>query len=571
MNLEHILQKHALLSQALEEIKVATAEIWKVPALPGFTDHGPKHSRRVARLLGQIVKRFMFTQYALTEYEVFILLAACYLHDIGMQYTRREGRTTDQPLTKSDYDDIRESHPKKSFELIKSRVIGPWSRDAASPVDPELDECLRPIALVCKAHGTKFFDPTLKELEELVCYPDGDRPVRGPLLAALMLMADELDLHTTRADFPADHETRFSTESQLHNLAHNYIPLVRVQDGRTPKHRDIVISFDFPAGSSKTYGRDVRDWVISKLECQCRRTKNILLEGSQGELTWGRIVPDKEGEDTFGRRHPMPLVVQTHLREKLARRRVVNRSELKKELKMCLSSDQAMLVRIWGPEESDQRVIGNWLVTACKASVDLALAKLDLESSARDGDDVLKAIRDQLWPAYRQKVLSRESHTLPNDPFLPFDQTLKELKRQTWPSPEHQWRRALKSFLSCLSVFCGLVKPVVLCSNPDRVERWTAEELLPALNNTAPETDRGTLVILCYEGGQAPAPDIRKDQFYLGLYSKPEMEMYLMEMGYRSRKARELTEEIKVVTDNRPGKVRIYLQALGVMQFFSMR
>jgi hypothetical protein len=562
MDLEQVLlaKKNRLLSNALDEIKRAAQKIWEDPALKGYTDHGPRHSKRVANLLGQIVDRFMETEHALSEHEVFILLAACYLHDIGMQYTWLKGRT--QPLTKSDYDEIRESHPEKSFEWIKSRKIAPWS---GVRVDRELDECLEPIAWVCKAHGTRFFESAVKELEGLTCYPDGFHPVRGSLLAGLMMMADELDLHTTRACFEDEHEMRFSTESQLHNLVHDYIPLVRVQDGRTPKHRDIIISFDFPAESLKIYGRDVQEWIFSKLRCQCRRTEDVLLEGSHGELTWGRITIGKEGEDTFGRRHPMPLAVQAHLREKLARRRIVNRSELKKELKRCLSSDQAMLVRIWGPEESDQRVIGNWLVTACEASVDLALVKLDLESSARDGDEVLKTIRDQLWLDYKQKALSRESHTLPSDPFLPFDQTLKGLKRQTWPSQEHRWRRALKAFIPCLSVFCGLVKPVVLCSNPDRVERWTAEELLPALSNTVPETDRGTLVILCYEGGQAPAPDTKKDQFYLGPYSKPEMEMYLMEMGYRSHTAQELVEKIEAATGNWPRGVRIYLRALGVM------
>jgi len=571
MNLELILREQekmdgkVLLASALDEIKLAADEIWAVRALPGFTDHSPRHSHRVADLLGQILAHFMSTNYALTKHEVFILLAACYLHDIGMQHTRLEGRTTDQPLTKSDYDKIRESHPEKSFELIKGRKIGPWSRRAVRPVDPELDECLEPIALVCKAHGTKFFEQTVKELEKLTCYPDGVKPVRGSLLAGLMMMADELDLHTTRACFEADHEMRFSTESQMHNLVHDYIPVVQVKDGRTPKHRDILISFNFPSGSLTTYGRDVREWVISKLKCQCRRTEDILLEGSHGELTWGRVDVDKEDEDTFGRRHPMPPAVQAHLRENLARRRVVNRSELREELKRCLSSDQAMLVQIWGPEESDQRMIGDWLVTACEGSPELALAKLDVESSARDGDEVLRAIRDQLWLDYRQKAFGRGSHAPSDDPFLPFDQSLKELERQTWPSPEHRWKRSLKAFVPCLSVFCNLAKPVILCSNPDRIERWTAEELFPALTNIAPRKDHGTLVILCYEGDQEPEPNTKEDQFYLGPYSKPEMERYLMEMGYGSNKVQELVDKILEDTGNWPGKVRIYLRALGVM------
>jgi len=191
--------------ERLNGVKNAVEKVWKTTYLHWYTDHGPQHSRRVIDLIGQILCPLCLdyrfrpeNDFPLSDYELYILLTACYLHDIGMQDLKVDERSVDE-LGPSDWEEIRKRHPQRSFEIIRDRTIKPRPRRTIDLglAESDADDSLMPIALVSKAHGSEYFESAVSELQENVHHPAG-KPIRGDLLAALLMMGDEIDLHRSR-------------------------------------------------------------------------------------------------------------------------------------------------------------------------------------------------------------------------------------------------------------------------------------------------------------------------------------------------------------------------------------
>jgi hypothetical protein len=78
----------------LEEVRIAAEVILRHPLDHTFTDHTIAHPDRIRghldALLSGWAERELASQRDRTQAEIFILLAAVYLHDIGMQFQRFE-------------------------------------------------------------------------------------------------------------------------------------------------------------------------------------------------------------------------------------------------------------------------------------------------------------------------------------------------------------------------------------------------------------------------------------------------------------------------------------------------
>lgn len=300
----------------LNGVKDAVEKVWKKPYLHWYTDHGPQHSRRVIGLIGQILCPLCLdylsrheNDFPLSDYELYILLAACYLHDIGMQDLKVDERPVDE-LGPSDWEEIRKRHPQRSLEIILDRTIKPRHRRniGLGLNESDKDDSLMPIALVSMAHGSEYFEPTVSKLQENLYHPAG-KPIRGDLLAALLMMGDEIDLHKSRANLPDDSRA-FSPLSLLHNYKQTYVSSIAVQDGRTRLDRQIAVGFLFPPQARDGYGRDLEAWVVNKIEEQVNRTQDILLSATKGQLRWDeKPVVARIRYDEYGEREALPLEV----------------------------------------------------------------------------------------------------------------------------------------------------------------------------------------------------------------------------------------------------------------------
>ncbi len=200
--------------RVLDNIHAAAARIWARPLHRYFTDHGPNHTDRIIALLDGLTTGMLATDKRLTPTEVFVLLAATCLHDIGMQDERYAG---------GDLEKIRAIHHLLTAELIFEAEENPAQVvKLGLPDDPGLIEA---IALVAKGHRQEDL-----QSDEYHTLPVGGATLRLRLLAALLRFADELDIDYRRVDLEQMKLLALPVDSQLHWWKCHYVAGVSIVD-----------------------------------------------------------------------------------------------------------------------------------------------------------------------------------------------------------------------------------------------------------------------------------------------------------------------------------------------------
>ncbi|HTB70356.1 MAG TPA: HD domain-containing protein [Solirubrobacteraceae bacterium] len=385
------------LSDRLERIKVSAGKIWAKQRLEWFTDHSShRHSRRIVWLLGALIERLQEGARALTPAELYVLLAAAYLHDIGMQDFRVTGSTEEstarEDFTYKDYELIRKRHPERGMELIVRRALQlePGRDTFRVDIDDELAYLL-PIALVSRGHGSAYFESTVSELDGRDDAPGNDR-LRGGLLTALLLFADELDLHEDRATFPA--EMGRSPLTALHHHVNHYVTLVSVGDGDTTSTRRVHISFAFPEDSAEYQG-DVRLYVVGKLSSQAERVNPVLRRETDGLLALDPVMRVRARTETISDvRRELPDAALALLRLDLREQALVGRADLVRALREACGKPAPKIVELSAGATSDLPAVLSWLDALCLAKR-LAASHVDLSLGvATETNDMLAAVRE---------------------------------------------------------------------------------------------------------------------------------------------------------------------------------
>ncbi|MGO9873183.1 MAG: hypothetical protein ACLPVY_05230 [Acidimicrobiia bacterium] len=378
------------LSGRLDRIRVCAERIWAAPRLAWFTDHSAsRHSRRVVQLLGGLVEELEQTRQALTRSELYVLLASAYLHDIGMQDFAIDGRGQED-FGIVDYDLVRKRHPERAKELIVNRALAlePGRDLFRLDIDDEL-QYLLPIALVSQGHGSAFFETTVAEFRDADYAPE-NVPLRGALLTALLLFADELDLHEDRASFPL--EIAQSPLTALHHHLNHYVTRVSVEAGDTTRVRRVRVSFSFPQGS-EDYQGDVRLYVASKLARQARRINPILRSETDGHLELDNVVRIRKRTETIaGARRALPAAALGRLRLEMREQQLVGRDELVDILTATLQRQEPKLVELVAGTESDLPAVLSWFENLA-ANSGVPTTHIDLELAvATESSDLVEAL-----------------------------------------------------------------------------------------------------------------------------------------------------------------------------------
>lgn len=222
--------------RALENVRQAAGRIWARPLHRTYTDHSVAHSERVIVLLDGLTAGQAATEKRLSPGEAWVLLAAAYLHDVGMQNERFAG---------GDVEEIRAQHHEQTAEMIYAVFEDPAN---AFPIplagDPALVEA---VALVAKGH--RRVDLASAEYEPLA---HGGEALRLRLLAALLRFADELDVDHRRVDLAQMKLLALPVESQLHWWKCHYVAGVSIVEGyirvgyRFPQERPDYEGFIVP-------------------------------------------------------------------------------------------------------------------------------------------------------------------------------------------------------------------------------------------------------------------------------------------------------------------------------------
>ena len=279
MDLEDKLKSYDnTLYNSLQGVIRSCEEIWKTPLLPWFTCHGISHSKKLISLLGQILSHIEETPVRLNKDELFILLTAVYLHDIGMQFLKLEDIPIDQ-LTPDHYEEIRKRHAVESYNLImKNTKILPRDDFHIFRID---EQYLPAIANVSKGHATDYFVETVRYFTQHPAKPHNEA-VRGAYLTTLLIIADELDLQSSRVDFSEIPKFKLSDVSSLHWYKHHYVDSIEINNGI------ISIRLKFPPKApfveEHKYSVLIKKLIYDKLNDQIKIAIPILEKASNGYL-----------------------------------------------------------------------------------------------------------------------------------------------------------------------------------------------------------------------------------------------------------------------------------------------
>ncbi len=156
---------------------------------PDYTKHDIGHSEQILKYLNLILPDTLKEN--LGSFEIFFLIAAAYLHDIGMvdlsSLTCEEEEPEHEHMGHINHEEIRENHHLRSEEFIV-RNFKELSIDNAHEADI--------IGRICRGHRIEnLHDEGLFKRDRIY----RNEPVNVPLLVAFLRIADELDLTFERA------------------------------------------------------------------------------------------------------------------------------------------------------------------------------------------------------------------------------------------------------------------------------------------------------------------------------------------------------------------------------------
>lgn len=272
---------HEDLASSLICVQGAVRKHWENVEFPDFTDHGFGHSERVAFYVDQLATvRNLPASERLSLHERYLLHAAAWLHDIGMNNPRADYKDPDCRVV-ANATEVRRTHAQRSEYMIRKREI-----DLGLPQNEILGPSI--IGLLTLAHGTSSYKSSVARLATEARSFQGT-PIRAERLAALLLMGDELDLNYLRVP-NANRFRPLMNESSAHWLKHQCVERVSVEDAG-----EVHISIDFipPADMSIMDESAIRKWVVNKLHEQIALTESEYNLGFSNSFWFSRIIHAK--------------------------------------------------------------------------------------------------------------------------------------------------------------------------------------------------------------------------------------------------------------------------------------
>lgn len=160
---------------------------------PSFTDHSVLHSMTVLDYCNRIIGSDQIKQ--LCPEECYVLIMACYLHDIGMGINDRDYTEFAEKLN---FGDWFEKHDKEdtsnTVRAFHNEFSGLFINKYAHLFDIPSAELTRAIVQVSRGHRKT----DLLDSSEFGDIQAGDATIRVAFLSAVMRLADEIDVASDR-------------------------------------------------------------------------------------------------------------------------------------------------------------------------------------------------------------------------------------------------------------------------------------------------------------------------------------------------------------------------------------
>lgn len=221
----------------------------------GYTDHTIEHSKRVVEYLGKLVKPLMSSAKPLSDLEVCLLIAAAYTHDTGMQDQRDR-----------DLEEIRGDHNILSGAInreISRQIISQTLAIIPEPFPGIFDR----VALIAEGH--RKIDHSNSKYDSVNV---SGELIHIRLLAALLRLADELDMDYRRAPLAMTQLQNYPPETLIHWYKSYYVSGIEIQDDQ------ITIHYQFPYNKDENYFRIFDRIVGDKIREVLVQLHSILYE-----------------------------------------------------------------------------------------------------------------------------------------------------------------------------------------------------------------------------------------------------------------------------------------------------
>jgi len=275
---------------------------------PQMTLHDLHHAEAVAWNAAELARTSTLlspqnAQMLGTE-EVYYLLAACYLHDIGMGVQHGEqDRAEAARVGISKNEVIRRHHHERSDDFVRQHAGELYLDGGQAAI----------LGLLCKAHCSSEVLGKPPYVNRAGLF---GKPVRIALLAAILRIADELDLDHTRAPNSVrkllDNTGWFDSISRLHWLKHYYTLSTTIEATHgteiavTPR---IVIRVP-QSPNSEYYFQRIKSLLFRHLDKEISSVRNVVTSGFYfGEPAFEMSVQENLTQRLLTRDHVRLLIV----------------------------------------------------------------------------------------------------------------------------------------------------------------------------------------------------------------------------------------------------------------------
>lgn len=365
------------LANELDTITEEALLLWQNQHLRTFTAHGKLHIRQVEENLDALTRGLQASPQKLRPHEIFVLIAACYLHDIGMQLGER---------------DAREKHAQYAFDLIlysHARYLGE-ERRLTLPIDDK--NARQAIAAVARAHWTNFAI-ALEPEDTIIANTDGKLRLLGLLLAT----ADLLDLSPVRATyFRTIHKLdKLDVTAELHQTMHDLVKSCKIVSPDPLVAEELQYRLDWSDDSEAT--RTISDWVLHWFHSQWRTLAPLLYRESGGRIRWTKPWAITKFRTPLGPSPKLSDGAAKKLRAERAEQLRIDRDEFTRTFKEAMNKAEAALFRFPSDAEIDGKPIVEWCESHARLDSKVKVARCDIQpTAALDQASIIAQLIEQL-------------------------------------------------------------------------------------------------------------------------------------------------------------------------------
>jgi len=272
------------LLDSLSYIRGAMEEIWASDApriVQDYTDHGVKHSERLARFVDKLLQAKLDKDFS--EQEIYLLFAGIYLHDIGMQCdivkfpqikTKAEALGAEfdgefnskksSTYSVEDQKQIRKNHQYLTAAWI-DYAYGNDTSELHSAIKSVPDDLVNDLMDVCKYHSK------LSLIKCSECFKF-DPNERKRIVAALLRFADELDIDSNRVSIKTVLNFSLDAHNSVFWWVHHNTKVVFSDSG------DILITIRLHPEDFEPYNSFIHEGFINKFRVKNQPVMDVLVK-----------------------------------------------------------------------------------------------------------------------------------------------------------------------------------------------------------------------------------------------------------------------------------------------------